>query len=131
MIYGRNLDRGLLWVAHVPQLLTLRNPFQNSSCVWRQGAGHPLRCPRVRDFACLVVVAHQGSAAILGAQEPIDEHGPPKRKMELNVLLKVSTQLVTVQVVAKGEALPRDQHVHLTPHRRRKEGFQAVCQEEK
>ena len=51
--------------------------------------------------------------------------------MELDVLLKIGTQLVTVQVVAEGEALPRDQQVYLTPHRHRKEGFQAVCQEQK
>jgi hypothetical protein len=48
--------------------------------------------------------------------------------MELDVLLKVSTQLVTVQVIAEGEALARDQHVYLIPHRHRKEGLQAICQ---
>lgn len=81
----------------------------------------------VRGFACLVIVAHQGPAAVLGAQEPVHQHGPPERKMELNVLLEVSTQLVTVEVIAEGEALPRDQHVYLTPQRHRKERFQAVC----
>lgn len=86
-------------------------------------------CPRGRDLACLVVVAHQGPAAVLGTQEAIHQHGPPEREMELDVFLKVSTQLVTVEVVAEGEALPRDQHVDLTPQRHRKEGFQAVCQE--
>lgn len=89
------------------------------------------RGPRGRDSACLVIVAHQGPAAVLGAQEPIHQHGPPKGKMELDVLLKVSTQLVTVQVIAEGEALPGDQHVYLTPHRHRKEGFQTICQEQK
>lgn len=89
------------------------------------------RTAGVRGCACLVIVAHQGPAAVLGAQEPVHQHGPPEREMELDVLLKVSTQLVTVEVVAEGEALPRDQHVHLTPHGRREEGLQAVCQEEK
>lgn len=72
-----------------------------------------------------------GPAAVLGAQEPVHQHGPPEREMELDVLLKVRTQLVTVQVVAEGEALPRDEHVYLTPHRRRQEGFQTICQEQK
>lgn len=92
----------------------------------------PASAERVRrGTACLVVVAHQGPAAVLGAQEPVHQHGPPEREMELDVLLKVRTQLVTVQVVAEGEALPRDEHVYLTPHRRRQEGFQTICQEQK
>jgi hypothetical protein len=48
--------------------------------------------------------------------------------VELDVLLKVSTQLVTIQVIAEGETLSRDQHVYLIPHRYRKKGLQAVCQ---
>ena len=89
------------------------------------------QCPRVRDSACLIAIAHQGPAAVLGAQEPVHQHGPPEGKVKFNVLLKVGAQLVTVEVVAEGETLPRDQHVHLTPHRYRKEGFQAVCREQK
>lgn len=118
-------------VAHVPWQLISRSPVQKGSCVWKRVQTDLSHCPGVRDSACLVVVAHQGPAAVLRAQEPIHQHGPPERKMELDVLLKVSTQLVTVQVIAEGEALPRDQHVHLTPYSCRKEGFQAICQEEK
>lgn len=47
--------------------------------------------------------------------------------MELDVLLKVSTQLVTIQVIAEGETLSRDQHVYLIPHRHRKKGLQTIC----
>lgn len=78
--------------------------------------------------SCLITVAHQGPAAVLGAQEPVHQHGPSKGEVELDVLLKVSAQLVTVQVIAEGEALARDQHVYLTPHRHRKQGLQAICQ---
>lgn len=65
--------------------------------------------------SCLITVAHQGPAAVLGAQEPVHQHCPSKGEVELDVLLKVSAQLVTVQVIAEGEALARDQHVYLIP----------------
>lgn len=79
--------------------------------------------------SCLITVAHQGPAAVLGAQEPVHQHSPSKGEVELDVLLKVSAQLVTVQVIAEGEALARDQHVYLIPHRHRKKGLQAICRE--
>lgn len=78
--------------------------------------------------SCLITVAHQGPAAVLGAQEPVHQHCPSKGEVELDVLLKVSAQLVTVQVIAEGEALARDQHVYLIPCRYRQKGLQAICQ---
>lgn len=81
--------------------------------------------------SCLITVAHQSPAAVLGTQEPVHQHCPSKGEVELDVLLKVSAQLVTVQVIAEGEALARDQHVYLISRRHRQKGLQAICQERK
>lgn len=78
--------------------------------------------------SCLITVAHQSPAAVLGTQEPVHQHCPSKGEVELDVLLKVSAQLVTVQVIAEGEALARDQHVYLISRRHRQKGLQAICQ---
>lgn len=63
----------------------------------------------------LVAVAHQGPAAIPGAQETVDQHGPAQREVEAHVLLEVAAQPVTGQVVAQAEDLARDQLGHLLP----------------
>lgn len=69
------------------------------------------------EMSYLVIITHQGPATVLWSQKPIHEHCPSKRKMEFNILLKVGTKLVTVQVIAECEALPGDQHVYLTTQR--------------
>lgn len=68
--------------------------------------GHVLR-------SHLIIVAHEGSPGVLGTQEAVDQHGPTQREVEADVLLEVAAQLVTGQVVAEAETLPRDQLVHL------------------
>lgn len=61
----------------------------------------------------LVAVAHESSPSVFRTQEAVDQHGPPQGEVEADVLLKIAAQLVTGQVVAEAEALPRHQLVHL------------------
>lgn len=75
----------------------------------------------------LVAVSHERSPRVLWPQETVHQHGPAQRKVEADVLLEVTAELVTVQVVAEAEALPGDQHVHLVPDWGRQQGLHPIC----
>lgn len=64
----------------------------------------------------LVIVAHEGTAGVLRAEEAIDQHGPAQGEVEANVLLEVAAQLVTVEVIAETEALSERHLIHLLLH---------------
>lgn len=65
----------------------------------------------------LVVVAHEGTAGVLRAEEAVDQHGPAQGEVEADVFLEVAAQLVTVEVIAETEALSRHHFIHLLLHR--------------
>ena len=75
----------------------------------------------------LVVIAHEGTPGVLGPQEAVDQHGPAQREVEADVLLKVTAELVTGQVITEAEALTRNQLVHLLSDWAGKQRLKTLC----
>lgn len=75
----------------------------------------------------LVVIAHESSPGVLGPQEAVDEHGPAQREVEADVLLEVTAQLVTGQVITEAETLPRNQFVYLLSDRAGQQRLKTLC----
>lgn len=74
----------------------------------------------------LVAVAHEGPPRVLGPQEAVDQHGPAQREVEADVLLEVTAEFVTGQVVGQAEALPRNHLVHLVSEAGGQQRLQAL-----
>lgn len=84
--------------------------------------------PRFYSLWCyLVIVAHEGPLGVLGPQEAVDQHGPAKREVEADVLLKVAAELVTGQVITEAEALTRNQLIYLLSDRVGQQRLQTLC----
>lgn len=67
----------------------------------------------------VLIHQHEGALGVGWAEEAADQGSPAKRELKLDVLLEISTERRTVQVVAEVKFSGRNQHVDLALNIRR------------